>query len=102
MCNAHNKKRLRWTSLFFVILNCFKHFLFNISNLVNFKDEEVTVLSDNNGNSVNVIEYDGYYLSKKAIEKGRIPDPRSNIPNIIKMEIRPDDVFLVAYPKAGK
>ncbi|VDI01528.1 Hypothetical predicted protein [Mytilus galloprovincialis] len=68
---------------------------------VNFKDEEVTVLSDNNGNSVNVIEYDGYYLSKKAIEKGRIPDPRSNIPNIIKMEIRPDDVFLVAYPKAG-
>ncbi|VDI55332.1 Hypothetical predicted protein, partial [Mytilus galloprovincialis] len=65
-----------------------------------FKDE-VTVINDHYDNNVNAIEYDGYYLSKKAIEKDHITDPRINIPNIIKMQIRPDDVFLVAYPKSG-
>jgi hypothetical protein len=29
-------------------------------------------------------------------------DSRTNIPNIIKMKVRTDDVFLIAYPKAGK
>ena len=68
---------------------------------VQFSKEEVRTLTDASGCSVEIIEYDGYFLSKRAIELGKIADLRSNIPNIIKMPIRPDDVFLLAYPKAG-
>lgn len=68
---------------------------------VQFQNEEVTEFDDTHGNKFYVIEHEGYYLAKKPIALGKIPDPRKNIPDVIRMEVRSDDVFLVAYPKAG-
>lgn len=68
---------------------------------VTLNNDEVLMLKDSSGNNVELVEYDGYCLARRAIENGDIPDSRTNIPNIIKMKVRTDDVFLVAYPKAG-
>jgi hypothetical protein len=69
---------------------------------VTLSNDEVLMLKDSSGNPLELVEYDGYCLARRAIENGEIPDSRTNIPNIIKMKVRTDDVFLIAYPKAGK
>ena len=66
------------------------------------KDEDVICLQDSGGTSMEIVGYNGYFMSRASMESGSIPDIRTNIPNIIKMKVRPDDIFLVAYPKAGK
>ena len=65
------------------------------------KEEDVAVLSDGHGNTVRCVECQGHFLSAPAVENGRIPDPRKNFPLLRNLQLRPDDVFLLAYPKAG-
>ena len=69
---------------------------------VTLSNDEILMLKNSSGNPVELVEYDGYCLARRAIENGDIPDSRTNIPNIIKLKVRTDDVFLIAYPKVGK
>ena len=66
------------------------------------KEEDITVISDGHGNTVRCIECQGHYLGARGIEEGRIADPRKNFPLLRHLQLRPDDVFLLAYPKAGR
>ena len=69
---------------------------------VKINEDEIIRVKDSSGNSIALVEYDGYFMSVNAIEKGKIPDTRTNIPDIQRMAVRSDDIFLLAYPKAGK
>lgn len=65
-------------------------------------EDDIIRIKDSSGNSIALVEYDGYFMSVNAIEKGKIPDTRTNIPDIQKMAVRSDDIFLLAYSKAGE
>jgi hypothetical protein len=69
---------------------------------VKINEDDIIRIKDSSGNSIALVEYDGYFMSVNAIDKGKIPDTRTNIPDIQKMAVRSDDIFLLAYPKAGK
>ncbi|KAK3103991.1 hypothetical protein FSP39_023468, partial [Pinctada imbricata] len=72
-----------------------------ICMLVDLKEEDVTVLNDGHGNEVRCVEYGGHFFNAKGIANGRIPDPKVMFPRLRDMPLRDDDLFLLAYPKAG-
>ena len=79
-----------------------KHvFFFLVVSVVKVKEEDITIISDGHGNTIRCLEWHGHYLPVRGIEKGLIPDPRKSLPPLRHLQLRPDDVFLLAYPKAG-
>ncbi|XP_052065374.1 sulfotransferase 1A1-like [Mytilus californianus] len=68
---------------------------------VEIDQNDILTIKDPSGNIIEMFPCYGYYLPRSSIEKQRYPDPRKNIPDIIKMKTRHDDVFLTAYPKTG-
>ncbi|KAJ8309422.1 hypothetical protein KUTeg_014296 [Tegillarca granosa] len=64
-------------------------------------ESDVTQVTDPSGNCMKFIGYDGEYLSAEGVRLGQFPDPRINIPQIKEMEVKENDIFINAYPKAG-
>ncbi|KAJ8312227.1 hypothetical protein KUTeg_009600 [Tegillarca granosa] len=65
-------------------------------------ESDVTQVTDPSGNCMKFIGYDGEYLSAEGVRLGQFPDPRINIPQIKEMEVKENDIFINAYPKAGE
>jgi len=68
---------------------------------VDVPEEDITVVSDGHGNDIPCIEMAGHHIPSRLVKKGMVPNPKANWPRLKKLELRSDDVFLIAYPKAG-
>ncbi|XP_061171732.1 sulfotransferase 1B1-like [Saccostrea echinata] len=64
-------------------------------------EEDIIKVSDSHGNVMEFLEHGGQYISAKGVIMGKFPNPKTNFPRLKEMNIRSDDFFLCAYPKAG-
>ncbi|XP_055997942.1 uncharacterized protein LOC125647317 [Ostrea edulis] len=64
-------------------------------------EEDIIKVSDKDGNVMELLETGGQYLSAQGVIAGRFPNPKTNFPRLKAMNVRSDDIFLCAYPKAG-
>lgn len=74
----------------------------NCSITGDISESDVIRVTDPSGNGMEFIGFDGEYLSAEGVQLGRFPDPRKNIPQIREMKVNENDVFINAYPKAGR
>lgn len=66
------------------------------------KEEDILRVTDENGEVHEVFKVEGGDNWSLEFPKfGIAPDPRINFPKIKNMDVRNDDVFICAYPKAG-
>ena len=54
-------------------------------------------LDDGTGETIHVLELDGYFCPTYDV----IPNQEEEVRSLPQWECRPDDVFICAYPKAG-
>lgn len=65
------------------------------------KENEIIEKTDVNGAVHKLICVNGGYFATSTAERGFMPDPRISLPKILDMKMRPDDILICAYPKAG-
>jgi hypothetical protein len=80
----------------------FKFHNFRSAYTTTVAEEDIIRVSDDNGNVIEVLESGGQYLSARNVIAGRYPNPKTNFPRLKAMDVKSDDIFLFAYPKAGK
>ncbi|XP_055997943.1 uncharacterized protein LOC125647318 [Ostrea edulis] len=64
-------------------------------------EEDIIKVSDKDGNVMELLESGGQYLSARGVIAGKFPNPKTNFPRMKAMNVRSDDIFVCAYPKAG-
>ena len=96
-----------WTVLFrFYGLSPFNYsatyyFPYFLASETNVSEDDIIRIHDDHGNTIELLESGGQYLSASSVRSGRYPNPVTNIPRLRKMNVNEDDIFLCAYPKAG-
>jgi hypothetical protein len=80
----------------------FKFHDFRLAYKTTVAEEDIIRVSDDNGNVIELLESGEEYLSARAVIAGRYPNPKTNFPRLKAMDVKSDDIFLYAYPKAGK
>ncbi|KAJ8299812.1 hypothetical protein KUTeg_023872, partial [Tegillarca granosa] len=65
------------------------------------KENEIITKTDVNGTVHKLLCVNGHYIATSWAERGFLPDPRISLPEIRDMEMRPDDILVCAYAKAG-
>lgn len=65
------------------------------------KENEIITKTDVNGTVHKLLCVNGHYIATSWAERGFLPDPRISLPKIHDMEMRPDDILVCAYAKAG-
>ncbi|XP_061194085.1 sulfotransferase 1B1-like isoform X2 [Saccostrea echinata] len=70
-------------------------------DIASFEGEEIIERKCPSGYTARYIKLHEHWKPLEFIETGFAPDPRTHVPELRKMEVFDDDVFIYAYPKCG-
>ncbi|XP_062620755.1 sulfotransferase 1B1-like [Saccostrea cucullata] len=70
-------------------------------DIASFEGEEIAERKCPSGYTARYIKLFGHWRPLEFIETGFAPDPRTHVPELRKMEVFDDDVFIYAFAKSG-